>query len=170
MIYWIKKFFSDTSAHWRALVEVAIIALFSLLLYVCQYLRKISTSLSAVGDVSMFEKGQMYLLAYSLFGTIIWLSFVRWDRPRHGARMFFGVIAIIVIIPVITFIGFDPTFSSIVNDRIIEAGYWIFAFFLVINYLLLFYSDISPPDATDTIHKGSEALGAKYRESLNEQG
>lgn len=170
-MYWLKKYFSQPKAHLRALVEVLIVFLFSLLPYcVTAFVRAAKTQSDAKFQLDeLFSRGQIYLLAYAIFGTIFWLSFVRWDRPRHDARIFLGVIAFFLVVPIIGFIGVDPTFSTVINSKVVELGYWFYFAFLCIYYLLIFYSDISPPDPQDIFKRGTRQLDQKYDRFAHEQ-
>jgi hypothetical protein len=163
-MYWIKKYFSQPSAHFRALMEVLIILLCSLLpYYVTAFVRAANEKSSTQVQLDdLFSRGQIYLLAYALFGTVFWLSFVRWDRPRHDARTFLGVLSFFLVVPIIGFIGVDPTFSSVVNADVVRWGYWFYGAFLFIHYLLLFYSEIDPPDPQDIFDRGTKDLDRDY--------
>ena len=46
---------------------------------------------------------------------------------------------------------------------IIEASYWAYASFLLINYLLLFYMNIDPPTPEDSLAAGTSRLIKTYR-------
>jgi hypothetical protein len=119
--------------------------------------------LSQLDDKSIVDRGQFFLLTYAIFGTIFWLAFVRWDRPRHNARVLFGLIATIAIIPIVAYLGVDPTFQSVINPDIVRAGYWYYGGFMVIHYLLLFYSDVSPPDIQKMFKDGAQQLTEEAR-------
>ncbi|USA62206.1 hypothetical protein NCF85_04265 [Qipengyuania citrea] len=170
-MYWFKKYFSQPYAHVRALIEVAIVSLFSLLPYsVTAFVRVArTTSGSEFNFGELFARGQIYLLAYAMFGTIFWLAFVRSDRPRHDARIFLGVLAVILVIPIIGFTGVDPTFSTVINRDVITWGYGFYFAFLAIYYLLIFYSDIVPPDPQDIFERGTRDLDRDYDRFAHEQ-
>lgn len=170
-MYCVKKYFSQPGAHLRALVEVVIVFLFSLLpYYVTAFVRAANTESGAKVQLDeLFSRGQIYLLAYAIFGTIFWLSFVRWDRPRHDARIFLGVIAFFLVVPIIGFIGVDPTFSTVINDNVVRWGYWFYFAFLIIHYLLIFYSDILPPDPQEIFERGTRELDRDYDRFAHEQ-
>ena len=118
MIYWIKKYFSHCDIHLQAAYEVIMVSVFSLAPFaIALFVR--SASLTE-GDILTLEdivgRGQIYLLAYGIFGTVFWLAFLKSDRPRHGARALLGAIATIAVLPIIGFIGVDPTFSTVLNS------------------------------------------------------
>jgi hypothetical protein len=116
----------------------------------------------------LFGRGQLYLLAYGIFGTVFWLAFVRWDQPRHGVRIFLGSVATMMVLPIIGFIGVDPTFSTVANKTTIAWGYYFYGGMLIVNYLLLFYMDKQPPTVRDILKRGSQQLAGDYH-SLEEQ-
>lgn len=166
MIYWVKQYFSRLSNHLLSLYEVLTIAVFSLLpfgitFFVASASRE-EGQLASLSDI--VGRGQLFLLAYSIFGTIFWLAFMRSDKPRHDARAFLGVIATLLIFPVVGFIGVDPTFSTILNDNIILLGYWFYGILLFIHYLILFYMNIDPPQPSDVISREASNMRSKYEE------
>lgn len=165
-MYWIRKFFSKPKVHKAALVEVLLCAAFSILPFLTAYLvqmaRNPMENAPALG--AFLEKGQFFLLAYGVFGTLIWLAFVRGDRPRHDARVFLGLLSLFVVFPLLSFMGVDYTFESIRNERIIDSGYLIYLLVLTLNYLLLFYINIDPPEAGSSLREGADRMKEKYSE------
>ncbi|MCK0099255.1 hypothetical protein MWU38_07665 [Qipengyuania sp. S6317L1] len=170
-MYWVKQYFSQPDVHWRSITEVLIIAICSLAPYFITAFVKSATGDGGVGfEVgTLFARGQIYLLAYALFGTILWLAILRGDRPRHAARAYLGMAAILLVLPIVGFIGVDPTFSTIVNDDVVSWGYWFYGAFLLIHYLLLFYMEIAPPDLQDTFKQGTKSLDDEYNRFKNGQ-
>jgi hypothetical protein len=141
VIYWIKKYFTDRSAHLVAAYEVIATALFSLAPFFITYFVESAKreDNSFIHMSAIVGRGQLYLLSYALYGTVFWLAFMKSDRPRHGARAFLGIVSTLIMIPVIGFLGVDPTFSTVLNENIVYLSYWFYGILLVINYLLLFY-------------------------------
>lgn len=166
-MYWIKKFFSNLNVHGRAFSEVFCVCLFSLgplgvNLFV-QYAKSDNVTGTFVSALdSLFGRGQMYLMAYALFGTIFWLAFLRPDRDRHNARVVLGLVATICMFPIVGFIGIDPTFSTVANPEIVTIGYYFYAGFAVIYYLLLFYMEIQPPSPADIFESETADLLNEY--------
>ncbi len=171
MIYWIKKYFSHPDGHIQALYEVIMIALFSLAPFAITFFVRSAEHKDGV-QVPFEEivgRGQLYLLAYGVFGTIFWLAFLKSDKPRHGARAFLGGVATILILPVIGFLGVDPTFSAMLNSNIVRLGYWFYAILLTINYLLLFYMHIDPPEPSEVLDREAGSMRRQYEELTNGQ-
>lgn len=108
------------------------------------------------------NKGQLFLLSYGLFGPIIWLAFINPTIARHNMRALLGLIALIVILPVVGFLGIDPSFSTIQNGWIVKVSYWFYGGFLFINYLLIFYCTIEPPTAEQALSRGSQDMRDMY--------
>ncbi|WP_430414760.1 hypothetical protein [Parasphingorhabdus sp.] len=151
----------------RAFSEVGIVVAFSFIPFFVSYFVKSSQNNDVIISqtlLELFGRGQIYLLAYALFGTIFYLAFVRGDKERHDARVFFGAIATLMMLPIVGFIGVDPTFSSVVNERVIEWGYWFYGGFAVIYYLLLFYIEIEPPSAHDILSNETKGLIERTRD------
>jgi hypothetical protein len=166
-MYWIKKLFSHWDAHWKALCEVVCVCLFSLVpLGVSLFAKNAQAAdglVSVVPTLNMlFGKGQMYLMGYALFGTIFWLAFFSGDKEPHVARRALGSLAILAILPVVGIFGVDPTFSNVANPRIVGWGYYFYAAFALIYYLLLFYVEIDPPTPTDVFKSATDDLIADY--------
>lgn len=167
MIYWIQQFFTRPRTHGSALAEVLVTSILALtplmssaLLY--SYINPQAINLSdalkqAIGG------GQLFLFAYSVFGTIIWLAFIKWDKEMHGPRRLFGFIALALTILIVPLLGLDPTLSKAKNQVIVTASYCFYGAFLCIYYLLLFYLEIDPPPADESLKSGSQKLKARYQ-------
>lgn len=69
MMYWIRKFFSDREAHLRALGEVFTVTAFTFVLYVGSFFKNNAQSISNIQG-SFLERGEIFLLIYSLYGTL----------------------------------------------------------------------------------------------------
>jgi len=166
MIYWFRKYFSDPAGHRAALSEVVVTAIFSLLPFFISFLVESAkkTDGTYADPSQLVGRGQIYLLSYGIFGTIFWLAFVKGDRPRHGARVFFGTIGTFAVFPIVGFLGVDPTFSTILNSRIVGWSYVFYALFLWINYLLLFYMNITPPNPAEVFSREADKMQSDWRE------
>lgn len=168
MIYWIGKYFSDLRSHFDAIYEVFVTAVFSLVpFFVAIFVAEAKNNAASSSLDDLLGRGQLYLLAYGIYGTIFWLAFVKGDRPRHGARIFLGLISTLLILPVIGFLGVDPTFSTVLNSSLVNAGYWLYALFLFINYLLLFYLNVDPPEPAEVFNREAKAMQKRYKELEN---
>lgn len=169
MIYWVKKLFSNASLHGAALLEVATTAVFSIapfaIIFFVRYGRSETQNVPSFDD--LWGRGQLFLLAYGIFGTIFWLAFIRPDRPRHSARAFLGTIATFLMLPVIGFIGVDPTFSTVLNKTVVNWSYWTYGSVLVMNYLLIFYMDIPPPEPREVLERETVTMRRAYEEMNN---
>lgn len=166
-MYWIKQLFSHWNAHWKAFCEVGCVCLFSLVpLGVSLFAQNAQAADGIVSVVptldKLFGKGQMYLMGYALFGTIFWLAFFGGDKEPHVARRTLGALAILAILPVVGIFGVDPTFSNVANPKIVGLGYYFYAAFAVIYYLLLFYVEIDPPSPNDVFERETASLINDY--------
>lgn len=166
-MYWVKKLFSHGDAHWRAFCEVGCVCLFSLVplgvSLFAQNAQAVSGTMSIGPTLNLlFGKGQMYLMGYGLFGTIFWLAFFSGNKEPHIVRRAIGAIAIMAILPVVGLFGVDPTFSSVANSSIIAMGYYFYAAFAVIYYLLLFYVEIDPPTPNEVFKAETNDLISNY--------
>jgi hypothetical protein len=68
-----------------------------------------------------------------------------------------------MVLPIVGFLGVDPTFSTVANRQTVVWGYYFYASMLLINYLLLFYMDKQPPTVRDILRRGSDQLADDYR-------
>lgn len=166
MIYWFRKYFSEPKAHGAAIYEVAVTALFSLAPFLITYFiesaKRPDGSFIEMGKI--VGRGQLYLLVYGVFGAIVWLAFMKGDRPRHDARAFLGLIATILMMPIVGYLGVDPTFSTVLNPNIVNWGYWFYGVFLVLNYLLLFYMNVNPPEPSEVLQREADDMRDRYKE------
>jgi hypothetical protein len=167
MIYWIRQFFTRPQAHGTAAAEVLVTAMFALaplLITAIVYNYKNAGNFDLGQGVDQaIGGGQLFLYAYALIGTIIWLAFVKWDREMHGPRRILGIITLLAAFAIVGMLGLDPTISSAKNAVIVKASYWTYVAFLVIYYLLLFYLEIDPPDPEESLKSGSQKLKQRYK-------
>ena len=165
-MYWVKKYFSDFPAHVQAAYEVITTATFSIIPFAIAYVN--ASIKSPDGSFITFDqivgRGQAFLLSYALYGVIFWLAFGRNDAERHGARIFLGLLATLLIFPVVGLLGVDPTFSNILNPRIVSVSYWLYGCLLFLNYLLLFYMKIEPPEPKEVYKREEKNMRDKYKE------
>lgn len=159
-------YFSDPKGHFRALYEVLVLFAFSWIPFIVTAF--VSSRQNPTGEMaslsSLVQRGQAFLLAYALFGSIVWLAFLKPDKPRHGARAFLGLLGLLLILPVVGMLGVDPTFASILNPTVIKIGFYIYFALLALMYLLLFYINIALPTASDIFDRESSAMRNKYKE------
>lgn len=164
MIYWAKKYFTDPAAHFEAAYEVFVVFAFSFAPFFVAYFINVSRLADSSTLDSLFGRGQIYLLAYALFGTIFWLAFLKSGRPRHGARVFLGLLATLLVFPLVGYLGVDPTFSTVVNPSMIRFGFVLYIILLIIYYLLLFYMDVQPPEPREIFVREVGEMRVRYEE------
>lgn len=169
MSYWLRKLRSDPDGHKTALYEVFITAVFSLAPFIITYFVESAkhSDASFMPISALVGRGQLFLLSYGVYGTVFWLAFLKDDKPRHGARAFLGMIATILILPVIGFIGVDPSFSSVLNPNVVGWSYWMYGLLLVVNYLLLFYMNIEPPEPGEILDREARDMRDAFRGMSN---
>jgi hypothetical protein len=61
--------------------------------------------------LSSFSGGQLYLYAFSLLGTLLWLSIFKWTVPQRAYRWVLALIVTLVGFLIAALGGIDPTFS-----------------------------------------------------------
>lgn len=170
-MYWLRQFFTRGGLHLRALTEVIVTTLFSLVPFVVPAF--INMAKADGWDASVLEplmgKGQLFLLSYGLFGSIFWLSVVQNETARHNARIFVGFITTILMLIVVGYSGFDPTFTNVVNQSVIRASYIFYPVVVFLYYLSIFYSRIDPPNAGDTLKRETNSMRTKFEEFSSEE-
>ncbi|WP_421565248.1 hypothetical protein [Ochrobactrum sp. EDr1-4] len=171
MIYWLKVFFSQPDKHKKAFTEVLITTLFSIMPFIFLYLSNAVERQEFFSPVfyDLFGRGQLFLLAYSLFGTVFWLTIVQWDNKRHGPRITIGVIMVIIVWPLVGYMGFDPAFNNLLNPNFITLSYVYYSFVIFIYYLSLFFSKIDAPEPGSSIKRDKNTMRSNYEELKNGQ-
>lgn len=167
-MYWLGKFFSNGAAHWNAAQEVFIVVFFSFIPFFSHYFFSDARAVTTGADPTevagqLFGKGQIYLMAFALYGTIFWLAIVRGDRPRHGFRILIGTLATLMIFPIVGFFGPDPTFSETMNNSAVWRSYYYYAGYAFLYYLAIFYLEIEPPSPEDVLKAEGSQIQQKYR-------
>lgn len=164
-MYWLRKLFTDGSTHLRAAGEAFILFVFSVAPFGVTVLIRMRTHQDdPIALYDLFSRGQLFLLAYALFGPIFWLAFVRWDRPRHNARTALGVLALFLLIPLVALMGVDPTFSTTLNYDLVLISFYFYGSLLLIRYLLTFYINIDPPVVSEILGREADVMRDRYRE------
>ena len=165
-----KTVLSKPASHGTALWEVAITSVFSLIpMFAVLFSSSTHRTDGSLAPISeLVGRGQLYLFVFATFGTVFWLAFVRGDTPRHGARVFLGIIAVLVMFPIVSNFGGDPTFSNILNPSLVTLSYWYYIGFLALNYLLLFYINIDPPQPKEVFDRESKDMRQRYEEAKHD--
>lgn len=167
-MYWIRKLFSNGEIHGKALGEVFVVSVFSIVFVSLPAWRALGAN-TPVDSIRFFSTGQLLALSYALYGTVFWLAFVRWDRPRHDVRIVLGFLGTLLMIPIIPYLSYDPNFESIVAPGAFRISVWVYFIFVLIVYLLLFYSDIEPPSPEKTLKEETSKLKSQYRKRSGAQ-
>lgn len=172
-MYWFKKLFTAWSVHLETAVEVFVVTIFSLIPLVISALAHNAGKENYQFEItpiiqSSFGGGQLFLYSFSLIGTLIWLSFVRWDIPRIAPRIVIGLIVVVTGFLITSLAGIDPTLSNIKNPFLIDVSYYIYFATILTYYLLLFFCKIEPPSPEESLNKGSNDLMQDYRNMPNE--
>lgn len=157
MMYWVRKFFTDPEAHFRAFAEVFTVTAFTFALYFGSFVKNKAKTIEGF-EGALLDRGEIFLLIYALYGTLFYLAFIHVGKPANGPKKIFGLAVSLAIIPIVLMSGFDPTFKSIVNKQINDAGYFAYVGFLLTYYMLLFYQELSPPDPGGVLNAGAQNM------------
>lgn len=168
-MYWIKQYFTRPREHWNALQEVLITLVGAIIPFLVAFVFN-SAKLpdQFVSFWGMFDRGQMYILAYGMCGPIIWLAFVKADVPRHGVRVLLGLVSLVPMFVIVALIAPDGTTNSIENRSIVLWSYFLYPALLVVNYLLIFFCKIQPPSADESLGKSSAEMKNRYQKEFGE--
>lgn len=165
MIYWIGKLFTDGKGHLMALYEVMTTALITLAPFLVTYFVESADHPDGtfIPIAELVGRGQLYLLSYGVFASVVWLAFLKEGKHSQGARGFLGFLALLAMLPVVGFMGVDPTFSKVLNPTLVSFSFGLYGIFLILNYLLLFYQNIEPPTPADVIDREASDMAERYR-------
>ncbi len=149
MIYWIRQLFTNGEGHKRAFAEVSIVGFFTLIPSIVTYYSTLADKskpaaakgqfeLTENGLIPFLDGGDLYFLGYAIFGTLFWLSFIRWDNEVHAARKLFGTASLMMVLLLVGFMGIDPELNGITLAPVKGMGIYFYISMNLIYYLLLF--------------------------------
>jgi hypothetical protein len=111
--------------------------------------------------VSSFSGGQLYLYAFSMLGTLLWLSIFKWTVPQRAYRWFLALVVVLIGFLIVALGGIDPTFSTINNAAIVRLSFYCYGSFVIIYFLLLIGEKEKPSSARKTFREEANALVGK---------
>jgi hypothetical protein len=163
---------ANLARYLESLAEVLVVAFFGLFPFVVAVIRHnaIADASDAFEFITTFESsfsgGQLYLYAFSLFGTLMWLAFFNWTIPFYKSRLVIAAIVIVIGFLIVAMGGVDPTFSSIRNKSLVELSYYCYAICIALYLLLLLISKSKPPTVDDTVDTEANSLISKARSEI----
>ncbi len=116
-----------------------------------------------------FSGGQLYLYAFSLLGTLMWLGVFNWTVQYRAARLLLALIVILIGFALAGLGGIDPTFSTIRNRAIVDMSVYFYVVSIAIYFLLLVITKLEPPSFRRTLGGETAALIDRYN-GLQGQG
>jgi hypothetical protein len=169
----IRDFFERTGAPYvEAAAEVIIVVLFGIFPFIVAVVRynmikNASDSFEITTTFNdSFSGGQLYLYAFSLFGTLMWLSFFNWTIPFYKSRIFIAAIVIFIGFLIVAMGGIDPTFSTIKNKSIVNLSYYCYVSCIVLYLFLLVISKAEPPSVNETTDFEAKNLIDRARKEI----
>lgn len=115
--------------------------------------------------VSTFGAGQLFLYAFSIWGTLIWLM-INGVRGRFGFARGLILCVLFVMALGVSGIGiFDPSFQT-KNQLVVQLSYWCYGITIASYFVLLWMSVPSEVDLGDELANGSKKLEERYRQEL----
>ena len=156
----------------EALAEVTVVVFFGLFPFIVAVIRH-----NMINDASdafefttafqiSFSGGQLYLYAFSLFGTLMWLSFFNWTIPFYKSRIFIAGIVLVIGLIIVAMGGIDPTFSTIKNKPLVALSRYCYAMCIILYLLLILISKAEPPSVKDTTDFQAKDLIGKARSEI----
>ncbi|WJR79645.1 hypothetical protein [Bradyrhizobium sp. NP1] len=156
----------------EALAEVVVVVFFGILPFIVAVIRyNVVNNVSDVFEYTTtfndsFSGGQLYLYAFSLFGTLMWLSFFNWTIPFYKSRILIAAIVIVVGLLIVAMGGIDPTFSTIKNKSVVKLSHYCYAICIILYLLLLLISKAEPPSVNETTESEARSLMARARKEI----
>jgi hypothetical protein len=156
----------------EAVAEVAVVILFGIFPFIVAVIRYnvVNNASDAFEFITTFNDsfsgGQLYLYAFSLFGTLMWLSFFNWTIPYYKSRLFVAAIVIIIGFLIVAMGGIDPTFSTIKNKSIVKLSHYCYGICIILYLLLLSISKAQPPSVNETMETQAKSLADKARREI----
>jgi hypothetical protein len=168
LVEWVADVFSVwTWPFLESFAEVLIVTVVGIVPFVLAVLRHNATNGKVTEFdirsvfVSSFSGGQLYLYAFSLLGTLLWLSVFKWTVPQRAYKWILGLIVTLVGFLIAALGGIDPTFSTINNAAIVRLSFYCYGIFVIIYFLLLIGEKEKPPSARATLRDEASALVSK---------
>jgi hypothetical protein len=153
----------------KAFAEVFVVTIFGIFPFLLAVLRynTIQHPQAGIDIIPVFQQsfsgGQLFLYAFSLLGTLLWLAFFNWTTPIRLHRWLLGLIVLVVGFVLVGLGGIDPTFSTIQNPAIVSLSFWCYGAYTVIYFLLLLEAKQPPPPAGNTFKADAEKLKEKLK-------
>ena len=149
MKFWIRQFFSDGSAHWKAVEEVFFVCVLSLLpLFALAIIDQLRLSSVQVSELfwSAIAAGQLYLYSFSLFGTLFWLCQKEHENfERFQPRRYFMFLAFVPSVLIIVIYAIDPSMSKPLQPALIKVSFVVYLLYAALYYILLVFDHLEPP-------------------------
>lgn len=156
----------------EAAAEVAVVVFFGIFPFIVAVVRynMVNNASDAFEFATTFNDsfsgGQLYLYAFSLFGTLMWLSFFNWTIPFYKSRIFVAGIVLIIGLLIVAMGGIDPTFSTIKNKSIVKLSHYCYAICIALYLILLLISKAQPPSVNETTETEAKSLIDKARREI----
>jgi hypothetical protein len=156
----------------EAVAEVAVVVFFGIFPFIVAVIRyNMVTNVSDAIDFATafnnsFSGGQLYLYAFSLFGTLMWLSFFNWTIPFYKSRIFVAGVVLVIGFIIIAMGGIDPTFSTIKNKSLVALSRYCYAICIILYLLLILISKAEPPSVRATTESQAKGLIDRARNEI----
>lgn len=109
-----------------------------------------------VGDA--LSRGQLFFYAFSLVGTLVWLTIANWQIKNGVAKSLLGLLVVISIILTLSFGVFDPTFKSLNSASAVYWSYVLFSLNVVIYFCILVLVHLQPMDLGSALKSGASSM------------
>lgn len=169
MRFWLRQFFSDPSAHRKAIEQVFFVCIISLLpllaLAVIDQLRLSSVHVSELFWHAI-AAGQLYLYSFSLFGTLFWLCQKEYENfERFEPRRYLMLMAFIPSILIVVIYAIEPSMSKPLTPNLVRASFAIYLLYVALYYVLLVFDHLEPPSVEEGLQRGIGKLINEYEQA-----
>ena len=156
----------------EAAAEVTVVVLFGIFPFIVAVVRyNVANNASDAFEFAAtfnesFSGGQLYLYAFSLFGTLMWLSFFNWTIPYYKSRLLIAAVVIVIGFLIVAMGGIDPTFSTIKNKSVVKLSQYCYGICIILYLLLLLISKAEPPSVNETTETEAKSLMDRARKEI----
>jgi hypothetical protein len=157
----------------RALMEVAVVVLFS---FLPAFLAASKSAFTSNEKESVFlsiflstvANGQLLVFTSAILGTVIWLALPFWQKERFVVLRSVLIFIVFVLVVFVTFVGgFDPKFQS-TNPNLVHTSILTYLVTIFAYVVLLVINDPPEADLGRAFQSDAKMLEDKYNKEMQE--
>lgn len=141
--------------------EVLVVCIFGIAPLFAVALRA-SEQTNAVDSIaSSITRGQLFLYAFSLIGTLAWLSIANWRIPSGVIKSIIALFVLVMIMLIFSFGIFDPTFEELKNENSVIWSYIIYFYAIFLYFAILMVINFPSIELGGVFRRGASSLIGK---------